>query len=161
MTSIFGGRKRRISNSERLDIRDFLQSFLEELLSLPKLKSELKGYRIRSEEEAERIKGLINSRGQYFKTVEMIQGEKDDCQEVEYRPSHLGHGFIFLFVCVGCGRTVRHLYRVSTIIRYRCRICLNLSYYRPAVEKYQKPEPIKAILQRYPRGATDTKKPDF
>lgn len=149
MTSIFDGRKRRISNSERLDIKDFLQCFLEELRSKESRSRIHKDYRIRTISDAERIKALINSPSLYFNTAAMIQSEKDNWQEVCYRQSNLGHGFVFFFLCVGCECPARHLYRVSTIIRYRCRVCLNLGYYKPVEERYQKPKPLGEIFKEF------------
>ncbi len=139
MISIFNGKKRSVHECERLDIADFMHTFLCELMNYEVRTLRTKTYRIRTEAEAERIRGLINSPTNPFKTVSMIQGKSDEWQEVVYKPANLGVGFVFFFVCTGCERHVRHLYQSSSTVRYKCRICLNLGYYRPKLNTHRKP----------------------
>ena len=87
MFSIFNGKKRSVHESERLNVADFMHMFLRELMSYEIRTLRIKNYRICTESEAERIKGLINSPANPFKTTTLIQGKNDDWQEVEYRIS--------------------------------------------------------------------------
>jgi len=54
-----------------------------------------------------------------------------DRQRVDYIPSNLGKGFIFYFVCNGCGQRVKYLYEYSTIKPPLCRVCCGLGYEAP------------------------------
>jgi len=140
---MFGSRKPRLCNSTRHDIKTFIRRALEEAYERCYIR---KPYKITNKAEAERIKELINNPVNRFRTAEMIQERDDYWQEVDYRPSNLRRGFVFFFICNGCECPVRHLYRASNRMRYRCRECLNLSYYQPKLEPIVYPPPLKRYL---------------
>ena len=54
-------------------------------------------------------------------------------QGVDYVPSNLGNGrgYLFYFICNGCGHRAKHLYEYSGIHSPLCRKCCHLHYRGP------------------------------
>jgi hypothetical protein len=68
-----------------------------------------------------------------FKSVRDLQEDRYywDYQKVDFVRSNLKRGFIFYFVCNGCGRRVKYLYEYSVMRTPLCRICCRLDYEPP------------------------------
>jgi len=58
-------------------------------------------------------------------------------QRVDYVSSNLNRGYIFYFICSGCGRRVKYLYEYDPLDSPLCRVCCKLGY-KPYTEKSQK-----------------------
>ena len=115
---------------ERIDIADYLRTFLRELSKL-----EHKNAEIKSELDALRVKGLMNvPANTTFKSLEDIRNGQPywKYQEVDYVPSNLGRGrgYIFYFICYSCERRVKFLYFHTYVEPPMCRQCYRLPYTR-------------------------------
>lgn len=55
-------------------------------------------------------------------------------QKVDYVPSNLGRGrgYLFYFICNGCGRRIKYLYECTPLDTPLCRICCCLGYKEPS-----------------------------
>lgn len=106
---------RPVNTIPRIEINDYLVHFLREV-SL----GERQNVEIKTLWQAQRIKGLMDI--------------AKNTQKFDFVPSNLGNGkgFIFYFLCNGCGRRARYLYFRNTISEPLCRICCRLSYKRPS-----------------------------
>lgn len=113
--------------SRRIDIFDYVRSFVQEL-------SELERSRIKfnNEFDAERIKGLMNlPEKTRFKSINDLRGNPYwHFQEVDYVPSNLGkgRGVLFYFICSRCDRRVKFLYFYTEVEPPICRQCCQLPY---------------------------------
>lgn len=89
---------------------------------------------IRTQEEAERVKELINNSYTRFESLEVPQ--HDSAMQVDFIASNLGKGYVFYFVCK-CDRRVVHLYQTSKDQPLQCRQCAHLKYKKRADWKYK------------------------
>lgn len=120
---------------DRIDISDYLRTFLHDL-------SELEGrpVEVTNELDARRIQGLMdNPHNTRFKSLADITSGQPywDEQEVTYIPSNLGkrRGFLFYFICYSCERRTKYLYFHSYLEPPSCRKCQRLPYKRPSWRK--------------------------
>lgn len=84
--------------------------------------------------EVENMKELMNRpENTTFKSMRDFRdgGYFWDHQDVDFVPSNLKRGYIFYFLCNGCGRRVKYLYEYSSLESPLCRICCRLSYQQP------------------------------
>lgn len=81
--------------------------------------------RIRTDTEAEIIKGIMNEQSYKYEALEVPQ--HDTALRFDYVKSNLGKGYIFYFVCK-CERRVLHLYQTSKGQQLFCRHCAHLRY---------------------------------
>ena len=67
-------------------------------------------------------------------------------QRFDYVPSNLGRdrGFVFYFICNGCGRRVKYLYEYSSLESPLCRTCCHLKYEQPS----RKARDISRLIRR-------------
>lgn len=127
-----------ISLTKRLLVRDikgfgiktYIQMFLEEVDS-EAIKNGLKMMKIKTLERANYIKELLNTPNTKFETPFILYKQHYEWPEVDFIPSNLGKGFIFYFICNGCGRKVKYLYEPRENSQYLCRICHGLHYKQP------------------------------
>lgn len=113
---------------ERIDIYDYLRSFLRELSRIEKKDAEIK-----TELDAFRVKGLMNvPKNTRFKSLEDIRSGQQywHYQEVDCIPSNLGRsrGYLFYFICNSCERRVKFLYFHTYVESPMCRKCYRLPY---------------------------------
>ena len=95
---------------ERIDIYDYLRTFLRELSNKEEKQTEIK-----TELDALRVKDLMNvPTNTTFKSLENIRNGQPywKYQEVDCIPSNLGRsrGYLFYFICNSCERRVKFLY---------------------------------------------------
>ena len=124
-------RNRRVDISQKIDSTDTLFGFLKEVkgseLLLPS-QVDLRDCRIRTLEEAIWVLNTINTSQSRYNSLRNIQSDGQCWQTWDFVPSNLGKGFLFYFVCDGCGGRVKHLYNPDGQFRYLCRICHGVSY---------------------------------
>lgn len=113
---------------ERIDIYDYLRTFLRELSNKEEKQTEIK-----TELDALRVKDLMNvPANTIFKSLENIRNEQSywKYQEVDYVPSNLGkgRGYLFYFICSSCEKRVKFLYFHTYIEPPMCRKCYRLPY---------------------------------
>lgn len=95
---------------DRIDISDYLRTFLHDLSSLEKRPVEVK-----TELDALRIHGLMNNpKNTRFKSMNNLTSGQPywKYQEIAYVPSNLGRGrgYLFYFICYSCERRTKYLY---------------------------------------------------
>lgn len=113
---------------ERIDISDYLRTFLHELSN-----KENKRIEVKSELDALRIKELMNiPENTTFKSLDDIRGQQPywKYQKVDCVPSNLGRGrgYLFYFICNSCERKVKFLYFHTYTEPPMCRKCYRLPY---------------------------------
>lgn len=119
---------RDVSVSSRYDIGPYIRAFRGHMR-----RTRGRVYNLRLFGEAEEIQELINypeHRPRF--AIPSIEG--DDCtydQQVTFVSSNLGLGYIFYFLCSGCGRRVRYLYELSAHETPLCRTCCRIDYDQP------------------------------
>lgn len=119
--------KETLSRINRINITEYVKTFLLELTQLEKRRF----ININRSSEASRIKGLLNiPDNTTFKSIaDMRSGIPYwDEQRVDYVASNLGRGYIFYFVCNGCGRRAKYLYEYNTTLSPLCRVCCRITY---------------------------------
>jgi len=86
----------------------------------------LQGCKVGHKQEAEWILSIINEYqpARYMSLLDIETGEK---QQFTYIASNL-RGYIFYFLCNGCDKKVKYLYRPERRWRFLCRSCHKLSY---------------------------------
>lgn len=120
---------------DRIDISDYLRTFLHDLSKL-----ENRPVEVKTELDALRIQGLMNNpKNTRFKSMNDLTSEQPywKYQEVAYVPSNLGrgHGYLFYFICYSCERKTKYLYFHSYLEPPVCRKCQRLPYKRPIWRK--------------------------
>lgn len=118
----------RSDNYDRYDIEDYVAIFIIELEQLEKAP-----VRLRSPGEASRVKELLNApESSLFKSIPDLRSGVPywNEQQVDCLPSNLGknRGYIFYFICNGCGKRTRYLYSSSAMYGPKCRQCCRLPY---------------------------------
>jgi len=113
---------------ERIDIYDYLRTFLRELSNKEEKQTEIK-----TELDALRVRDLMNiPANTTFKSLEDIRNEQPywKHQKVDCIPSNLGRsrGYLFYFICNSCGRRVKFLYFHTYLESPMCRKCYRLPY---------------------------------
>lgn len=124
-----------LNRLERKDITEYVKTFLLELAELEKKLF----ISINKSSEAARIKGLINiPENTTFKSLADIRSGIPywDRQGIDYVASNLGRGYIFYFVCNGCGRRAKYLYEYNTTLSPLCRMCCRITYRRKRSKQY-------------------------
>ncbi len=127
-------KKQLIIDVEKITIAEYLRIFLIELA-----KKEGQEVEVKSRFQAERIKGLIPDNEIFRALADFRTGYPYwHKQEVDFVPSNLGkscfgkdRGFIFYFVCNGCGKRRKDLYYPSMVDEPLCRVCCRLQYKQP------------------------------
>lgn len=125
-------KKPKLTILERKDITDYVRSFV-----LHVRHGEGRVLKASHRGMAEYMKGLINLPENT--TFKSMRDFRDGYyfwhdQKVDFVPSNLGQdrGFIFYFVCNGCGRRAKYLYEYSTIESPLCHVCCRLHYPAPS-----------------------------
>jgi|GEM_PF-810056 len=121
--------KQPIIDVEKITIAEYLRIFLIELA-----KKESREVEIKRCFQAERIKGLIPDNTIFRALADFRTGYPHwHKQKVDFVPSNLGknRGFIFYFICNGCGKKRKDLYYPSMIDEPLCRVCCRLRYKQP------------------------------
>ncbi len=127
--------KELLNRLERINIAEYVRTFLLELAELEKKLS----ININKLSEASRIKGLMSiPKNTTFKSIaDMRSGIPYwDKQKVDYIASNLGKGYIFYFVCNGCGRKAKYLYEYNITLSPLCRMCCRITYRRERRRQY-------------------------
>lgn len=122
-------KKQLIIEADKITIAEYLRAFLDELAGKEGERSEMK-----KRFQAERIKGLITDYV-IFKSIADFRTDYPywNEQKVDFVPSNLGKdkGFIFYFICNGCGKRRKDLYFPSMVDEPFCRVCCRLQYKQP------------------------------
>src|SRR3989338_10620695 len=117
-------RRQRVYEVKRHNITHFISAFLEEL----KERKEIPYGKVKTEEQAIRLKEFINTPTLEFETPFQIYQSSHEWQEVDFVPSNLGRGYIFYFICNRCEGNMRHLYQPYPEAQPLCRNCHHLTY---------------------------------
>lgn len=115
---------------ERKDITDFIDTFMYQMHV-----TRGRVYNRRNPGEVEDMKQTINDpRNTSWKSLRDIQTGEHFWheQEVDYVRSNLKRGYIFYFICNGCGRRVKYLYVYTMLDSPLCRHCCRLKYEQPS-----------------------------
>jgi hypothetical protein len=119
----------------RIDIAEYVRTFLLELARLEK-KPFIK---LNSLSAMDRVKGLLNiPENTTFKSLSDIRTGFPywEEQQVDCIGSNLGRGYIFYFICNGCGRRSKYLYEYSMTLSPLCRVCCRITYRRKSNTLY-------------------------
>lgn len=134
-----------IADSTPLNIRDYLDSFLEELGAI-----EGRHMKINTFSEADRIKALLNMppRNGRFRDLNDFRNGYPAWseQKFDYVVSNLNRGYIFYFLCNRCERKCRYLYYISSRFQPFCRTCCRLRYKAPS----RKARELTRLLRKNP-----------
>lgn len=137
MDSIFSAyhphqyRYRRVDLCPWIKSADTVFSFIQEVKDFNHLLPEgviLGDSRVTNITEAEWIVSTMNTPQTRYNSLRSIQSDRRPWQEFEYIPSNLGVGFLFYFICGGCGRRTSRLYMPDGVFHYSCRQCHKLCY---------------------------------
>jgi len=119
-----------LNRLERIDISQYLDTCLVEHKKttwwLPNP--------VRTQNEAQLVKEFLDEpQNTKYKSARGLDGFYYwSQQKVDFVASNLGLGFLFYFVCNGCGKRVKYLYRYSECESPLCRLCCRLKYKSPA-----------------------------
>ena len=121
--------KETLGRFHRIDITNYVATFLSELAEREKKSS----IRLKTHGDADRIKGLLNiPKNSIFKSLRNFHTDLPYWieQRVDYVPSNLSRGYIYYFLCNGCGRRVKYLHEYHSTLSPLCRLCCHLTYRR-------------------------------
>lgn len=123
---------RQINLAYRISSTAFIAGLIEEIRETDNIHSTwLQDSRVSDEKEADIIVDIVNNPTvpQYCAILN-IQGQHDYTQQITYVPSNLGRGkgYIFYFICNGCGQNTKYLYMLANGSIFRCRGCNRLRY---------------------------------
>ncbi len=122
--------KELLNRIERIDITEYVRAFLLNLMTLEKRLT----IRVNKLSDVERIKELMNlPKNTASKSFSDVRSGIPywDMQKIDYINSNIGRGYIFYFLCSGCGRRVKYLYEYNMTLSPLCRICCRLGYKSP------------------------------
>lgn len=115
-----------VENCAKISVSSFVRKVLIDLNKLSgRMPTDLS-----KEESVREFVRYINSRPSAF-IAEINNPEnrsENQTLRLTYTPSNLRRGFIFWFVCSGCGRKARHLYATPHCHILMCRRCHRLNY---------------------------------
>jgi len=131
---------------ERINISDYLRTFLYELSDKEHKRTEIK-----TELDALRVKELMNiPDNTTFKSLSDIRGGQPywKYQDVDCIPSNLGKskGYIFYFICHRCERRVKFLYFHTYLEPPMCRKCYRLPYKQANYKERKRRESFRWCL---------------
>lgn len=129
---------------ERINITDYVRQFILHIA-----KKEGRSLSASHLGGAMHMKDLLN-RPEYT-SYKSVRDPKDgffywDEQKVDYMLSNLGRGrgYLFYFICNGCGHRVKYLYEYNLCFSPLCRVCCRLRYHTPK----RKMQDISRIIRR-------------
>lgn len=109
---------------QRVDITDYLREFLIHLA-----KHDGRRVEIRSEDDARRVLGFINvPENTRYKSIGNGDAPIWNQQKIVCIASNLQNGYLFYFICNGCGGRVKYLYQYYLLEPPLCRRCLRIPY---------------------------------
>lgn len=114
-----------IDRIERIDITDYVQTFL-----LGFKKNHGVALKINNFGTAEYLKSLLNSsQNRVCLPLESLNGFFYwNSQKVDFVSSNLSKGYIFYFACSYCDKRVKYLYQYRTYDEPSCRTCCKFGY---------------------------------
>ena len=115
----------------RFDIMDYVRNFILDIR-----KREGRTFNAHHSGEVEYMKELLNNpKYTTFKSIRAFNTGIPHWneQKVDYVSSNLGNGrgYIFYFICNGCGQRVKCLYEYNVLNSPLCRTCCRLGYETP------------------------------
>jgi len=117
------------STYPRIDIRDYVTNFLQHIRE-----KEGRMFNTNHDGEVANMKQLLNDpKYTAFKSTSILNDGIPfwHKQNVDCVPSNLGRGAVFYFICNGCNRRMKYLYRYSELESPLCRVCCRLQYEAP------------------------------
>jgi hypothetical protein len=115
----------------RISSTDTIAALVSELVETSDVElGWLQNSRIRGIGEAEMILDIINRPrlSRTYTALLNIQAPHDYLQQMNFVKSNLCDGYIFYFICNGCGNRVKYLYQLPNAWLFRCRSCQRLRY---------------------------------
>jgi len=124
-------RNRKVGSSPMINVKDTLFGFLKEVKESKQLLPTavvLEDCRIKTNQEAVWVLNTLNTAQSRYSSLRNIYSQGQYWQRWALKPSNLGKGYVFYFICDGCERHARHLYCPDGQNRYLCRVCHGVSY---------------------------------
>lgn len=127
-------RHRRIDLSLKITASNVVLSFIKERLVFDEILPDevlLEDFRIRTLQEVHWVISHLCKPSSRYASLFNIQSQHQNWQCFDFVPSNLGYGYLFYFICNGCTRRVKDLYKPEGQLNYLCRTCHKLSYSVP------------------------------
>jgi hypothetical protein len=105
-------------------------------------------YKISDISQAEEVKVYLNNpQNTSRKSIRDMRTGLPDWyeQEVEYKRSNLGRGFLWYFICNHCGHRAKLLYLYNYTKSPLCRECLGIDYKRRSRKRDRLGRPLPAV----------------